>query len=93
MVHPVLATGPRLGRLMGIEGRGELGRLSGVMSPWDAQRKGVGWAVVGFTGPHAGEEARLGLGHVKIEKKGGKEEAGRAGLGSQLSFGPRPFRD
>jgi hypothetical protein len=42
MVHPMLATGPRLGRAMIIEGRGEPGRLSGVMSPWDAQWKGVG---------------------------------------------------
>jgi hypothetical protein len=33
------------------------------------------------------------LGHVEHRKGEGKEAAGRAGLGSQLSFGPRPFRD
>jgi hypothetical protein len=42
MVHPVLATGPRLGRVMRIEGRGETGQLPGVTSPWDAQWKGIG---------------------------------------------------
>jgi hypothetical protein len=48
MVHPVLATGPRLGRATRIEGRGKLGRLSEVTSLWDAQWKGVGWAAAGL---------------------------------------------
>jgi hypothetical protein len=69
MVHPVLATGPRLGRATRIEGRGESSRLSEVMSPWDAQWKGVGWATADFAGPRAGEEAGPGLGHAKIIKR------------------------
>jgi hypothetical protein len=86
MVHPMLAIGPRLGRAMGIEGRGEPGRLSGVTSPWDAQWKGVDWTTVGFAGPHAGEEAGLGLGHVKIEKKGRDRRgwSGRAQLPAEF---------
>jgi hypothetical protein len=44
MVHPVLATRPRLGHATRMEGRGKPGRLSVVTSPWDAQWKGVGWA-------------------------------------------------
>jgi hypothetical protein len=63
MVHPVLATGPRLGRATRIEGRGEPGRLSGVTSLWDAQWKGVGWAarVKKKKGRPAGP-VRVGLG-------------------------------
>jgi hypothetical protein len=55
MVHPVMATGPHLGRSMRIEGRGEPGQLSRVTSPWDAQWKGVSWAAAGFTRPHMGK--------------------------------------
>jgi hypothetical protein len=56
MVHPVLATGPRLGHAMRIEWRGEPGWLSGVMSPWDTEWKGVGWPAAGFAGPRAWKE-------------------------------------
>jgi hypothetical protein len=84
MVHPVLATRPHLGCGTIIEGRGEPGRLSRVMSPWYAQWKGVGWATVGFTGWRVGEEPRPGLGHAKIKKKEGKKWV--AGSGSASSW-------
>jgi hypothetical protein len=47
----------------------------------------------GCAAPRAGEEAGPGLGHVKIKNKGGKEEAGQAGLGFQLGFDPLPNRN
>jgi hypothetical protein len=66
MVHLVLATGPRLGRAMRIEGRGEPGRLFGVTGPWDAQWKG------------AAEPLLASLGRARGKEKG---EAGWAGSG------------
>jgi hypothetical protein len=82
MDHLVLATGPCVGRAMRIEGRGEPGQLSGVTSTWDAQWKGVRWAAAGFIGPCAGEEAGLGLGCTKIEKREGKKRLVRPGSAS-----------
>jgi hypothetical protein len=88
MVHPVLATRPHLGCGTIIEGRGEPGRLSRVMSPWYAQWKGVGWATVGFTGWRVGEEPRPGLGHAKIKKR--RERTGWPGR-ARLPAGFRPI--
>jgi hypothetical protein len=44
-------------------------------------------------GRDASEAAGLGMGQVKVEKGGGEEEAGRAGLSFQLGFSPLPNRN